>query len=149
MAGLRVKVDTMHKNPGYKYAHWELRGVPLRVELGPKDMENKTVRLCRRDTGGKIDVSWEDLVPKAQEVLQTIHDNLYDRAKRTMDENIIRVTEWNQMIDALAAGKLVLAPHSNETADEDELSDRTKKHFDAADQDERALSGKAKALCIP
>merc|ERR1712187_420397 len=91
-ADLRVSVDTTHKNPGFKYAHWELRDVPLRVELGPKDMKNETVRLCRRDTGEKTDVSWTDLVPKVQELLKAIHANLYDRAKRAMDDNIIRVT---------------------------------------------------------
>jgi prolyl-tRNA synthetase len=54
-SGVRVETDyRTNYTPGWKYNHWELRGVPIRMELGPKDMENKTVVLARRDTGGLL-----------------------------------------------------------------------------------------------
>merc|ERR1719510_1223078 len=102
-AGLRVNLDDRSgKNPGWKFSEWELKGVPLRIELGPKDMQNQTVKFVRRDTGEKSFVTWAELVPTAQGVLTNIHETLFNRAKKAMDENIIRVTEWEQFLEALS-----------------------------------------------
>merc|ERR1719453_29226 len=77
-AGLRTQVDAgTSYTPGWKFSHWELKGVPLRLELGPKDMQNKSARLVRRDTNEKIDVKWAELPTKVPELLEAIHKNLY------------------------------------------------------------------------
>merc|ERR1712038_2161271 len=68
-AGLRVKLDDRGgKSPGWKFAEWELKGVPIRVEVGPKDVQNQTVRIVRRDTGAKNDVKWTEM---EKEVIKT------------------------------------------------------------------------------
>merc|ERR1719330_179662 len=148
-AALRTLLDDSKKNPGWKFAEHELKGVPVRVELGPKDLENGTVRLVRRDTGAKKDCKWKDMVKTVLALMEDIQENLFKKAKQTMDDNIIRVTTWEDFLGALEKGKLVLAPSCNETESEDRVSERTKAHFDAADLDAKALSGKAKSLCIP
>jgi len=148
--GIRVHLDDRPgKNPGWKFSEWELKGVPLRLELGPKDMKNETVLLVRRDTMKKVSVSWADLEKSTCDMLQSIHTTLFQRAKRHMDDNIVRVRKWDDFLAALGDGKLVLAPSCNESKWEDEIGKRTKEYFDEADLDARALSGKAKALCIP
>jgi len=147
---IRVHLDDRPgKNPGWKFSEWELKGVPLRLELGPKDMKAETVLLVRRDTMKKFSVSWGDIEKSTCETLESIHNTLFQRAKQAMDNNIVRVRKWDDMLAALGDGKLVLAPSCNESKWEDEISKRTKEFFDSAELDARALSGKAKALCIP
>lgn len=63
--GVRVTTDTRDNyTPGWKYNHWELKGLPLRMELGPKDLDNQTVVLARRDTGAKEFVGWADIATR-------------------------------------------------------------------------------------
>jgi prolyl-tRNA synthetase len=87
----RVKVDAREEfTPGYKYNHWELRGVPLRIEIGPKDVAKGTVAFARRDIPGregKCFVPNSQLDGQVAELLQTIQASLYDRALRFRREN--------------------------------------------------------------
>ena len=68
-AGIRVKVDDTDRSPGFKFAEQEMRGIPVRIECGPKDIENGQAVICRRDTREKYVVSFEELAAKVQEVL--------------------------------------------------------------------------------
>ena len=64
-AGIRVKVDDrVNYSPGWKYNHWELKGVPLRIELGPKDLEKEEVRAVRRNDGEKFQIKWQEIGTK-------------------------------------------------------------------------------------
>jgi len=91
-AGIRFKVDQREEvTTGYKYNDWEMRGVPLRVEIGPKDVEKKSVALARRDKPGKEGktfVSQENLAGTIQEMLVTIQTSLLERATSFRDSNI-------------------------------------------------------------
>merc|ERR1719195_1784473 len=78
-AGVRVHVDETNKNPGWKFAEWELKGVPLRIELGPKDFKKEQVMLVRRDTGEKSFCAWADMLPTVQKMLEDIHTNLFNK----------------------------------------------------------------------
>ena len=80
-AGLRVKGDDSDKNPGWKFSEQEMRGIPLRVECGPKDIENGQAVLCRRDTREKYTVSFEELADKVKELLDTIQHDMLERAR--------------------------------------------------------------------
>lgn len=88
---VRVVADKRDITPGSKYYDWELKGVPLRVEIGPKDIEKKQIVLVRRDTGEKKAVSQESAVKTIKEELVTISKNLCDNAKKFLDENMHRV----------------------------------------------------------
>jgi prolyl-tRNA synthetase len=76
----RIKVDLSDKTPGWKYSEWELRGVPIRIEIGPRDVRANQVVLVRRDTREKTPVSLADLPSAVGDCLERIHENLYQRA---------------------------------------------------------------------
>ena len=86
-AGFRVKMDDSEQSPGWKFAQYEMKGVPLRLELGPKDMEKGQCVLVRRDSGEKTFVSLEGIEETVARMLDDIHDGLYARAKKNLEEN--------------------------------------------------------------
>ncbi|MDE7043692.1 MAG: proline--tRNA ligase, partial [Acetatifactor sp.] len=81
----RVKVDDTDKSPGFKFAEAEMRGYPVRVEIGPKDMEAGKCILCRRDTREKLEVSLDELETKVGELLETIQGEMLERARNHRD----------------------------------------------------------------
>lgn len=82
----RVKADTSDKMPGWKFNEWEMKGIPVRVEIGPKDIENNVAVLVRRDTREKEVVSLDNLETRICELLDEIHDNLYAKALQNREE---------------------------------------------------------------
>ena len=84
---IRVKLDDREQySTGYKFNDWEMRGVPLRIELGPKDIENGKCVFVRRDTGEKIDVKFEDVQSKTVEILDLIQKNMFEICLKRMNE---------------------------------------------------------------
>ena len=93
----RVEIDIRDGyTPGWKFNEWEMRGVPLRLEIGPKDMSQGQVMLARRDTGEKIAVKEEKLVETVKELLDNIQENLFARAKKFLEENIRKTSDYNE-----------------------------------------------------
>ncbi len=90
-AGIRVHADERDIRPGRKFYDWELKGVPLRIEVGPRDVEGQKAVLARRDTLEKFTVERAELVEKVRETLDAIMENLYARAKEFLDSHIKRV----------------------------------------------------------
>lgn len=89
---MRVKLDDRDNyTPGWKYNDWELKGVCMRIELGPEDMKNQTVRAVRRDTNEKMSFKWSELASKINQTFDSIHDNLFRKAKKVLDASIIKV----------------------------------------------------------
>ncbi|MDE6108370.1 MAG: proline--tRNA ligase [Oscillospiraceae bacterium] len=86
-AGLRVKLDDSDNSPGWKFAEYEMKGVPLRLELGPKDMEQNQCVLVRRDSGEKTIVSLDNIEETVKKLLDDIHDGLYAKALKNLEEN--------------------------------------------------------------
>ena len=76
----RVKLDDTDNSPGWKFAEYEMKGVPLRLEIGPKDIEKNQCVLVRRDNGEKIFVSLDELETKIPDLLQSVHDGMYQKA---------------------------------------------------------------------
>ena len=101
---LRVKMDDSEQSPGWKYAQYEMKGVPLRVEIGPKDMEKQQCCMARRDTGEKTFVPLSDLESAAQTLLQDVHDNLYAMAEKNLEDNTFDFTTWEE-VKEMAQGK--------------------------------------------
>lgn len=100
-AGIRIKVDaTEAKSPGWKFNEWELKGVPLRIELGPRDVENNSVVLARRDNHAKASVPMGELSQRVPELLEEIQKALFDRALEFRQANTLHATTY----DALKAG---------------------------------------------
>ena len=87
LKGFRVKVDDTDKSPGWKFSEQEMRGIPIRVEIGPKDIEANKCVICRRDTREKIEVSLDELEVKAGEILDKIQVEMLERARAHRDSH--------------------------------------------------------------
>ena len=103
-AGFRCKLDESDKSPGWKFSEWEMKGVPLRVELGPRDIEKGQVVLAKRNTGEKIFVSMDEMVEKAKELCKVIHKEMYDRAFKYLLDHVTEVHSLDELNKALEKG---------------------------------------------
>ncbi len=104
-AGLRVELDDRDTySPGYKFNHWELRGVPLRLEVGPRDLEKGQVMACRRDTFEKFELPMDGLMEKIPGVLQDIQDTLFAQAKAFRDARTREAHTMEELADAVQTG---------------------------------------------
>jgi len=95
-AGFLVKMDDSDKAPGWKFSEYEMKGVPLRLELGPKDMEKNQCVLVRRDSGEKVFVSLDGIEETVAKMLDDIHDGLYAKAKKNLEDNTFPATSLEQ-----------------------------------------------------
>jgi len=86
-AGVRVKLDDSDGSPGWKFAEHEMRGVPLRIELGPKDLEEGKFIAVRRDNGEKLQVALAEAERRVPELLDDVQRGLFDKAKRNLEDN--------------------------------------------------------------
>ena len=143
----------MNYTPGWKYNHWEQKGVPIRIEVGPRDMAAKKCRLVRRDTGEKADVEAATVGEVVPALLETIQKNLFDTAKAGRDAKIAYVTKWEDFIPALNEKKLVMTPFCVEDEWEEKVKkmSREQELANTGEEEEEtcATSVAAKTLCIP
>ena len=96
-SGIRAHLDDRDtQQPGFKYADWEMRGVPLRLELGPKDIEKDQCVLVRRDTREKAFVPLAGTPARVRELLDTIQKDLLERARKFVADNTTRVSSWDE-----------------------------------------------------
>lgn len=94
----RAKIDDSDNSAGWKFAEYEMKGVPLRLEIGPKDIENNQCVLVRRDNREKVFVSLDELETKIPELLKAVHDGLYEKALKRREEMTYSVTNLDDMI---------------------------------------------------
>jgi len=126
--GISVKYDDRdtHK-PGWKFAEYEFKGVPLRITIGPRDVENKTVEIARRDTLEKETLQITDIEDKVVHLLDQIQKNLYDRALSFREQNTYTVNTWDEFVDTIEnKGGFVLAHWDGTTETEDKIKEATK-----------------------
>ena len=125
----RVKIDDRENlSPGFKFNEWELKGVPLRIEIGPKDIENGSVVFSRRDgVDGKVSVPISDISKKIHSVLDDIQISMLDSSKKYQEENTIHVSTKDELIEALNSkpGFVTCYWHEN-SDDENEIKELTK-----------------------
>ena len=100
-AGIRVKMDDSEKSPGWKFSEQEMRGIPMRIELGPKDIEAGKCVLVRRDPREKIECALEQAAEIAGKLLQNIQDDMYARAKEHLNTHITEVKSYAAFKDAV------------------------------------------------
>ena len=101
LGSYRVKVDDSDKNPGFKFAEQEMRGIPLRVEVGPKDIEAGQAVVVRRDTREKYVIPFDELSVRVGEILQQMQKDMYDRALAHREKNTHVATCWDEFTDIL------------------------------------------------
>ena len=119
-AGLRVKLDDDDtKRSGWKFAEYELKGVPVRLAIGPRDAENGTVEVARRDTGEKAFIPADQIVAHVEQLLVEIQDGLLERARTRMEQGTREVNTWEEFTAALEDGGF-LSAHWDGTAETEE-----------------------------
>uniref|UniRef100_A0A8C5IW29 Bifunctional glutamate/proline--tRNA ligase n=1 Tax=Junco hyemalis TaxID=40217 RepID=A0A8C5IW29_JUNHY len=144
---IRVRADLRDNySPGWKFNHWELKGVPVRVEVGPRDMKSQQFVAVRRDTGQKLTLSEHEAEEKLKQILEEIHANLYSRASEDLKSHMVVASNMEDFQKELDSGKIVQIPFCGEIECEDWIKKTT-----ARDQDLEpgAPSMGAKSLCIP
>lgn len=134
LADHRVEIDSREEHkPGFKFNEWEMKGIPLRIEIGPRDLKENQVVLARRDTGTKEIVKIKELEKKVKEILEDIHLSLYNKAKKYQKDNTIEVKNMDELTKAIEDKKLAKACWDGTTHSEELIKDKT---------------GGAKILCI-
>ncbi|CAG8579518.1 12778_t:CDS:10 [Ambispora leptoticha] len=149
--GIKAKADLRDNyTPGYKFNHWELRGVPLRLEIGPKDLAKQQTLSVRRDNGVKEPLPLPDLKTRVPEMLNLIQKEMFERAKKVYDDHVKIVIKWEDFVPTLDNKNFVLTPWCEEGKCEDEIKERSARtNTEQEPQDEKAPSMGAKSLCIP
>ena len=127
-AGVRVRLDDRDQfQPGFKYSDWEMRGVPLRLELGPKDIEKAQCVLVRRDTREKLFVPLEGLGSRVTELLEQMQASLLERARAFVAESTTRVSTWEEFKQVMATKRgFILAGWCGEAEVEAKIKEETK-----------------------
>ncbi|XP_058881572.1 bifunctional glutamate/proline--tRNA ligase-like isoform X1 [Acipenser ruthenus] len=145
--GIRAKADLRDNySPGWKFNHWELKGVPVRVEVGPRDMKSSQFVAVRRDTGDKLTIKEDEAENRMRDLLEEIQTNLYTRASNDLKKHMVVADSMEQFQKEMDQGKIVQIPFCGEIECEDWIKKTTAKDQDV---EPGAPSMGAKSLCIP
>jgi len=159
-AGIRCDIDSREiYNPGWKYNYWEMKGVPLRIELGPNDYDKKQIMIVRRDTGEKKPVAWDKLMATVPKLLDEIQQNLYNKAKEELNSHLVKTDKWEEFLNALDNKNIVLSPWCGQTECEENIKiksgEAAKSNFQSTSFETSGggkaekMTGGAKSLCLP
>ncbi|XP_066583726.1 bifunctional glutamate/proline--tRNA ligase isoform X2 [Prorops nasuta] len=145
---LRIKADfRSNRTPGWKFNNWELKGVPVRIELGPKDLEKNQVTFVRRDNSQRVAVGRTNVVEELHKLLADIQLSMLERARIKLNEHIVQLDKWDNFCSELNKKNLILSPFCGEPSCEDNI--KTDSARQDAGEELGALSMGAKSLCIP
>jgi len=139
--GVAVKVDDRDEHtPGWKFNEWELKGVPIRIEIGPKDLERNQVVYVRRDTGEKNPINRNFVPSHVPAVLDQIQHGIYERALAFRDENTVTIDSLDELVERMEAGCFARCHWSGEGEAEEVIKEKTKATlrvipFDAPDEE--------------
>lgn len=125
--GISVKYDDAdNKRPGFKFADYELKGVPVRLVIGPKDLEENTAEVMRRDTLEKETVSLDGIVDYVANLLEDIQNNIYTKARNFRDSHIFEANSYDEFKELVEKGGFVLAHWDGTTETEERVKEETK-----------------------
>jgi prolyl-tRNA synthetase len=126
--GVRVQYDNSdNARPGWKFAEHELKGVPVRIAIGGRDLENNTAEVARRDEKTKSTVSMDGLAQHIHQLLSDIQQNMFNKAKAYRDSHITKVDTWEEFVTTLETKGGFVSAHWDGTAEtEDEIKAKTK-----------------------
>ena len=126
-AGISVKYDDNdNQRSGWKFAEYELKGVPVRLGIGMRDLENGTIEVARRDTLTKQSVAIGDVVEDVKILLQQMQEAIYQEALRFREENTFSVDKWDEFITQIEKGGFIMAHWDGTAETEEKIKDETK-----------------------
>ena len=117
--------DREEVTPGWKYSDWELKGIPIRIELGPKDIEKDQLVIVRRDNGKKEFVKIKDAEKKVDTLLEEMHNDLLENARKMISRNTVKASSMTEIKNAISDKKLVLIPWCTLESCEEEIKEKT------------------------
>ncbi|HLD98066.1 MAG TPA: proline--tRNA ligase [Candidatus Nanoarchaeia archaeon] len=117
--------DRLDYSPGFKYNEWELKGIPIRIEIGPKDLEKSQVVLARRDLKEKKEIKLSILKKTIEKELEEMHSNLYNKAENFLKHSIVKADKLSDLIKHVKDKKIVLANFCGDIDCEDSLKEKT------------------------
>ena len=124
--GIRVKYDNAeNKRPGFKFADYELKGVPVRLVMGPRDLENGTIEVMRRDTLEKETLSIEGIETRVKDLLEDIQNNIYNKAKTYLDSHIYTCDNYDKFKERIKDGGFFLCPWDGTSETEAQIKAET------------------------
>ena len=126
MEGIRTYVDWTNNTPGYKFNEWEMKGVPLRMEVGPRDIKNDKVVLVRRDLGEKMLLLKQDVLSTVSQLLEKIQSNLFTQAKEFRDVNTHSVSTYDEFCSHMKMGGFVRCGWDGSSKTELKIKEETK-----------------------
>ena len=140
----RVEIDSRDEyTPGWKFNEWEMKGVPLRLEIGPKDLAKGQVMVVRRDTGEKMAVKEEKLVETVEKLLNNIQENLFNKAKNFLQKNIREVSDYNKFKEIMEKKRGLIKTYWCGNKDcEDKIKEETKASIRCIPFEQEEASGK-------
>jgi len=112
-------------SPGWKYNEWELKGVPIRIEIGPRDLENKSVTVVKRNTNEKLNIKIKDLKNQITKLLETIHKELLSKAKKLLKSSLTNAKNMDELKKAVKEKKIALTPMCKKAECEDFVKEET------------------------
>lgn len=149
-AGVRTEYDDRpNYSAGWKYNDWEMKGVTLRVEVGPKDLENNEARLVRRVDNHKQQISLGNLVAAIKDQLQQSHELMFATAQAKLKASIRNAETWEEFMAQLNSLKVVQTPWCEDPECEDKVKERSGIESKMAKNEDVNMSGAAKTLCLP
>ena len=123
---IRVQVDNREQlTPGFKFNDWEMKGIPLRIEIGPKDLEKNQVTFARRHNRQKDDQEISGLVDRVVSELEKIHNDMFADAKKILDDKTVEVDSYEEFKVELEKGRLIKAPICQNPKCEEEIKEET------------------------
>jgi len=123
---LRVHLDDREQlTPGFKFNDWEMKGIPIRIEIGPKDIAKKQVVLVRRHNRTKTSLNMDSLTDEISSELKNIQKEMFDAAKKILDERVVRVSEYQQFKEQLDNGKMIDCSWCGNQTCEDKIKEET------------------------
>jgi len=147
-AGIRSMVDSRDNyTPGWKFNEWEMKGIPLRVEIGPRDLANNSAVLVRRDTGKKSTVETSKILETTKTLVSEIQDNLWQLASQRLKEQTVSVTSYQELKVALDKGGFVKAPWCGSLDCEVKVKDETGADIRLLPFDEKPDPNASCAVC--
>lgn len=130
-----VKIDDRETySPGWKFNEWELKGIPIRIEIGPKEVKENSFVLVRRDNGRKQKIKKTEVVMSVERTLESIQSDLYNKAEKFLNDNIVKVATWANFLKAIKNKKIAAMYFCGDTKCEDKIKEE---------------SGGAGSRCIP
>lgn len=143
-SGVRAKLDDRDNvTAGWKYNHWELLGVPLRLEIGAKDINSNSVRVVKRHNKQVLTLDWDSL-DRVKDILEEIQHEMYVTQKETLQSRVKNARDWDEFLTFLNAKNLVLTPWCERTECEESVKQRS-----GTESQDTEATGAAKTLCMP